>query len=227
MSLLVPFLGWIGAWLLRWQCATWSTTQEGLDRLDERITRGDRTLLTCWHGKYLPLFALLRGRRACIVTSQSFRGEVIAEICRSFGYDCVAIPDRANVGALRRLRQTLARHRLGAFAVDGPLGPYHVVKHLPIELASRLGCALLPISVASRRKWVMKQRWDHMEVPWPFTQVYLLIGTAMEVPPRLTREAVTLWAQCLHDTLETIGQRAAERVRVSSAHNPGAKLSRS
>ena len=213
-------LGWIWVWLLRLQRATWHSEVEGLERLDERIARGKRTLLTFWHGKYLPLFALLQGRTACVFTSQSFRGEVIAEMCRCFGYTCVQIPDDARHRSLDLLRQALVTHRMGGIAVDGPLGPYHVVKHMPIQLASELSFVLLPVSVASRRKWVLTRRWDRMEVPRPFTRVYLVIGEALEVPPSLTRGAVELWGRRLHDALEALDRQAEEKVRGTAPADP-------
>lgn len=75
-------MGWLFTWLLRLQWVTWRKEVEGLERLDRRLARGERTLVAFWHGKYLPLFTLLRGRSACVFTSQSLRGEVIAGLRR-------------------------------------------------------------------------------------------------------------------------------------------------
>jgi hypothetical protein len=89
----VRLLAWLYAWLLHLQAATWRTQIEGLERLDGRLARGERTLVTCWHGTYVPLLTLLRGRGACVFTSASFRGEIIASICHHFGYACAQLPD--------------------------------------------------------------------------------------------------------------------------------------
>jgi lysophospholipid acyltransferase (LPLAT)-like uncharacterized protein len=196
------------AWLLRLQAATWRTEIEGLERLDGRLARGERTLVTCWHGKYVPLLPLLRGREACVFTSQSFRGEIIAGICQHFGYACVQLPRHARDQALALMRQALTAHHTGGIVVDGPRGPYHVVKRGAIQLASELGCALLPVSVASRRQRVLRHRWDRMEIPYPWTRVSLVIGEAMTVPAGLTPDELEPWTRRLHDALEAVDRLA-------------------
>jgi hypothetical protein len=201
-------LGWISAWLLRIQCTTWRKETEGLDGFDDKLTRGERVLLTFWHGKYIPLFTLLRGRRAFVFTTRSFRGNIIAEICRHFGYHCVQIPDKGTKSSLNLMRQTLATHRAGCLAVDGPLGPYHVVKRRPVQIASELGYALVPASVGSHRKRVLQHRWDRMEVPGLFTRVCLVIGQTIEVPVAVTPHEVRRCTRLLHDALETVDRRA-------------------
>lgn len=50
-------------------------------------------------------------------------------------------------------------------AVDGPLGPDHVVKRGVLRLAAEYQFEVVPISVASRRKRVLRHRWDHLEIP--------------------------------------------------------------
>jgi len=209
--------GGIWSWMLRLQQATWRTEIEGLERLDDRLARGERTLVTFWHGQYIPLFALLRGRRACVFTSQSLRGEVIAEICRRFGYDCIQLPNHARDRALALMRQALTVHRAGGIAVDGPLGPDHVVKRGAIQLASELDFALLPVAVASCRHRVLWQRWDQMEIPRLFTRVCLVVGEVLTVPPGLTRDEIAAWACRLHDALEAVERRAQEKMKSRSS----------
>jgi hypothetical protein len=59
-----------------------------------------------------------------------------------------------------------------------------------------------------------------MEVPRPFTRVYLVIGEALEVPPSLTRGAVELWGRRLHDALEALDRQAEEKVRDTAPADP-------
>lgn len=212
-SLRARVLGWLWAWLLRIQCATWRKRFEGLDELDQILKEGRRVLFSFWHGKYVPLFALLRGRPACVFTSESRRGEVLEEICRRFGYDCVQIPVHGSGQALEMMLRALARHQSGAIAVDGPLGPYHRVKRGTIKLASELGYVVVPASVSARRKRVMKHRWDRLEVPGLFTQVGFAIGTPLEIPPEPSLEDIKSWVKRLHDALVSLDNRAEELAR--------------
>ncbi|HZA28511.1 MAG TPA: glycosyltransferase [Gammaproteobacteria bacterium] len=207
-SLRARFFGWFWASLLRLQCATWRKRFEGMDQLDQILRDGHKVLFSFWHGKYVPLFALLRGRPACVFTSQSTRGEVIAEICRRFGYDCVQVPVRGSGLALELMQRALAHHQNGGIAVDGPLGPYHRVKRGAIKLASLVGYVVVPASVCARRKRVMKHRWDRLELPGLFTRVGFAIGDPMEIPPDLSVEEIKQWTRRLHEALESLDRRA-------------------
>ncbi len=220
MTWRLRILGWLYAWLLRLQQMTWRIDMEGLERLDRRLVDGEKTLITFWHGKYVALFVLLRGRRGCVFTSQSFRGGVIAEICRRFNYSCVQIPNHERDRSLALMRRALTSHRVGAVAVDGPLGPDHVVKRGAIQLASELGFALLPVSVDFSRKRVLKDRWDHMEIPRLWTRVSVVFGNVLEVPSRLTQSEVDLWASRLHDALDSVDRRAKEKVNTVLYRDP-------
>jgi lysophospholipid acyltransferase (LPLAT)-like uncharacterized protein len=196
----------------RFQLASWRKEVHGLENLDGLIARGVPVLGAFWHGKYTPLFALLRGRRAVIFTSLSFRGGVIADICRRFGYRPAQIPDRGGEESLERMRRELAGAKVCGIAVDGPLGPYHLVKRGPVRLASELGFQVVPITFAARRSRVAAERWDRMELPRLFTRVVFLVGEAIEVPPGLDAEGVEAWAARLREVLEDLDRRAAELV---------------
>ncbi|MGH8579482.1 MAG: glycosyltransferase [Gammaproteobacteria bacterium] len=203
-------MGWLWSWLLRLQCATWRTKYEGIEDLDHILGEGRRVMFSFWHGKYVPLFALLRGRSACVFTSKSNRGEVISDICRRFGYHCVQIPDNGRAYSISTMRRALVDHQNGGIAVDGPVGPYHRVKKGAIKLASELGYEVVPASVCARRRRVLKHRWDRLEIPGLFTHVGFAIGAPIQVPPDLCSEEVNRFTESLHHALESLDQRAAE-----------------
>jgi Glycosyltransferase len=209
-SLRARILGWFWASLLRFQCATWRKQYEGLDCLDQLLKEDKKVLFSFWHGKYVPLFALMRGRPACVFTSQSARGEVIVEICRRFGYDCVQIADHGRTHCLELMQKVLVHQQSGGIAVDGPLGPYHRVRRGAIKLASELGFLVVPASVSAKRKRILKHRWDRLELPGLFTKVGLAIGRPIEVPPGLSAEEMRSWADRLREALEYLDRRAEE-----------------
>lgn len=210
------------AWtaLCRLQMATWRVRDEGLDRLDRRLARGEGTFIVFWHGKYLPLFGLLRGRSACVFTSLSARGDVIVDLCHRFGYRAIRIPDGGRDQSLQIMRQALTRERAAATAIDGPLGPYHSVKRGPIQLASELGWAVVPVTVAARRRWVAEKRWDRMELPWLFTRIRLAAGEPIEVPGGLTPEAVEVWKGRVGQALDELDARVEASVASPPRRSP-------
>lgn len=205
----------IATTVLRLAYATWSKDTAEIEKLDRLSGMGSRVMVVFWHGKYFPLFALTAGRQACIFSSASFRGEVIAEICRRFGFNGIVLPE---VGS-RRLRTAMVDamrdHSTAALIVDGPLGPRHRVKRGALDVCSDLGFVILPISAAARRKWVMERRWDKREIPKLFTRVAVTVGEPISVPARLASADVRELKTRIHDELEALDRRATEKV------NPG------
>lgn len=172
-------------------------------------------MLCFWHGKYVPVLALCswlwierRAENACVFTSLSERGAVIAEICRNFGLDCILIPDRGHKVSYELMRNALDEHRAGVIAVDGPLGPNRRVKQGAIRLASDLGFHLVPASVYAERSWIMQKRWDRMEVPKPLSRTGLMIGEPIPVDRDLSRGQVRALLWQLEERLEVLELQA-------------------
>lgn len=192
--------------------ATWRKETVGLEALDRRLAENRGCLVVFWHGKYLALCALLERRRACVFSSYSHRGSLLADVCRRFGYVPVQIPDEHLDNKLDFMKETLAHFTAAAIAVDGPVGPYHLVKRGPVRLASELGYAVVPVSFAARRTHVLAQRWDKMEVPKLFSRVCMVVGDPIEIPKHLSEAAVQDWSEKLHDALENTDARASRQL---------------
>jgi lysophospholipid acyltransferase (LPLAT)-like uncharacterized protein len=186
-------LGAAAAGLLTLWSSTWRIRCLGLEHLDVLQDQGRRTLVLFWHGKYPPLFPLLRGRRACVLTNRSFRGRIIGQICRLFGYTALNLPEEPGKKFLLALRQSLEVHNLWGTAADGPLGPYHHIKPRTLELAAHFGFTLLPVGVATHRGWRLKGRWDKMELPLPFSRIGLVVGEPLPLPPGLGQQTAGQW----------------------------------
>ncbi len=210
---MIRLKGWMLSRALRLQRWTWRVQIDGREHLT-RLYAGDKRFLFCfWHGKYVPLFSVLEGCRACVITNQSQRGKVIAEISRNFGYQSAQIPDHLRRGSFRLMEDSLSSARAGAVAVDGPLGPRHRVKSGVIRIASASGFDLLPVSVDSRRKMVSKKRWDRMEIPLLFTKVCLVIGEPITVPPDLRFRQVRNLIDNLAESIAKLDKKAENMVR--------------
>lgn len=202
-------MGLIQANLLRPSYATWRV-QCDVTRLDDPLAKGRRIIFAFWHGKYVPIFAAFAGRRGCVFTSVSRRGEVISEICRRFGYTPVMIPDHGADESYETMKEALAAHDLCGIAADGPLGPHHVVKRGVVKLASELGFEILTCSVASRPARVFADRWDRMEIPKPFARVCIAIGEPIAVPAGLDGDDVHDWCGAVRHELERADDAATE-----------------
>jgi lysophospholipid acyltransferase (LPLAT)-like uncharacterized protein len=203
------------ATFLRLLCSSWRKRYDGFAPIDKARKQGHKFMLCFWHGKYIPIMALCswlwierRAENACVFTSLSARGAVIAEICRNFGLDCILIPDYGHKYSYELMRSALADHRAGVIAVDGPLGPNRRVKQGAIRLASELGFHLVPASVFAERSWIMKKRWDKMEVPKPLSRTGLMMGELIPVGRDLSRGQIRALIRQLKDQLEFLEQQA-------------------
>ncbi len=154
----------------------------------------------------------MEGYQACVLSSRSERGSIIAEICRNFGYQTALIPDQFTGASLRLMREALSEASAGGIAADGPLGPRHQVKSGVIRLASALGFDLLPVSVDSYRKIIYKKRWDRMEIPLPFTAVSLVVGAPIKVPPKLGPGQIRLWMKKLAKAIDIQDKKAESMI---------------
>ena len=187
---LAPVIGLLCAGLLKLLAASWRVDRTTLDRIDCLTAAGTPVVVVFWHGSYLPLFALAAGRPVTVFTSLSFRGRVIAGICRAFGYTpSLLAPGRRGY---HRMREVLFTQTVGttdsvpvAIAVDGPQGPFHKVKPGALLIAAKMGAVLVPLSVRSRPNWTITSRWDRFMVPLPFAKVSLHVGEPIKVPDDL------------------------------------------
>ena len=178
---------------LRVLAATWRTRLVGRERLEACLASRTPVLVVFWHGDFLPLVPLLRFVPGCIVSSDSRRGRVVAGIAARFGHRGEPIPE-AGGEALAALRRVLGRERLVALAIDGPTGPYHVVKRGALRVASERGFAILPVAVRARWRIVLR-RWDRRVIPLPFTPIAVVFGDPIEVPTGLGIQALSPWAE--------------------------------
>lgn len=208
-SLRARLLGLGNALLLRGVRATWRLRAEGLDALDQRLARHEPMIAVFWHGQYPALLPLMRGRRVRVFTSLSRRGDVIAEVLGRLGYDAVQIRDAGGEESLATMRRALAGGRPAALAVDGPLGPAHVVHRGALRLASDLGHAIVPLAAAASRARALGSRWDDLALPLPFARVALVIGTPFHVPRALADADLGLWIERTRRALERVDAHAA------------------
>jgi lysophospholipid acyltransferase (LPLAT)-like uncharacterized protein len=194
----------IAAILIGW-ASTWRKDTSELEKLDHRLKQGERLVAAFWHGKYFSLLPLANGLPATVVTVDSFRGKVIARICRCFGYRAVQVSRSAGTPALAHVEDELSDGAvLAAAAVDGPLGPRHQPKAGAIRICADLGYRLVPVSVNGAPKIVSAKRWDRHEIPLPFARVRIAVGEPIDVPRDLAAEDMAKWQALLRDRLQAI-----------------------
>ena len=203
-------LGWGFYTGLRLLSATWRMEIVGLHLLDDLA--GQRHVLTFWHRHYIALFRFFRDRPIIALTNRSHRGQVIANMCHRTGVRPIQLEKNGKKRMFRAL-ECVVDDGLGiGITVDGPLGPACEVKPVVLHLASRLDMTVVPLSVAVDHKYAVKGRWDHLEIPYPFSRIAFEIGVPVQLSPTETREGLRDFSFELKRRIDQGTERARQRL---------------
>jgi lysophospholipid acyltransferase (LPLAT)-like uncharacterized protein len=143
-----------------------------------------------WHQRFFPGITLFAARKPiAIMISQSRDGEMIAHVVDMLGWRSVrGSSSRGGPRALKQIR-TLTRQgfRIGHI-VDGPQGPFGVVKPGLLVIAQFAGTPIVPVIFSAQRYWRFNS-WDRFMVPKPFSRIVVRFAPPISVPRRLDAEA--------------------------------------
>jgi lysophospholipid acyltransferase (LPLAT)-like uncharacterized protein len=135
-----------------------------------------------WHGRQFPLVYTWRARDVAILTSLSRDGTLQSMVLGGLGYHIVrGSTSRGAVRGLVGMLRAVRDGRDAAFAVDGPRGPFHEVKHGVLFLASRSGMPVVPITSAAASARVFDKAWDRYVLPYPLSRCVVAYGEPLEV----------------------------------------------
>ncbi len=74
--------------------------------------------------------------------------------------------------------------------VDGPRGPFGVIKPGLIRIAQFTGMPIVPTITSARHRWVFSKSWDRFMVPKPFSRVIIRFAEPVYVPEDLDTRAL-------------------------------------
>src|SRR5512140_2172997 len=139
-------------------------------------------VLAFLHGTQWPLLAWRRRGATVVLVSLSADGAMQARALRLQGLSVVrGSSSRGGARGLAALVRAMKRGRAdAAFAVDGPRGPYGVVKPGALLAARATGAVLVPMGSAMTRGLVLRRAWDRFALAWPFTRVTVVLGAPIE-----------------------------------------------
>ena len=139
-------------------------------------------VLVFFHGQQLALLRWPRRRKTAALVSFSRDGDLQARALPVLG---LAVrrgsTSRGGVRGLAALVRLLRGGMDAAFAVDGPRGPWGVVKPGAAAAARFAGGVLVPLGCAASRSWVLKKAWDRFEIPLPFARVVVSVGSPLDL----------------------------------------------
>jgi lysophospholipid acyltransferase (LPLAT)-like uncharacterized protein len=176
--------------------------------------RVQRYIYAFWHETLL--FPAARRAKVHILISQHADGELIAQVCRHLGIGVVrGSSTRGGSQALLELLHCSRRAHL-AVTPDGPRGPRRRLQRGLILLASASGLPIVPCGVGFARAWRARS-WDRFAVPHPWSTATGVLGPAIRVPPRLTRDGLEHYRRLVEEQL-LLATDAAERWAKGGVH---------
>lgn len=170
----------------------------------------ERGIYTMYHRDLWNIICMIRDQGVTSMVSEHRDGEIIARVLESYGFRNAR--GSSTRGGARALMDFLRVGKQGdmAITVDGPRGPPEVVKEGVVFAASRTGCPIYPVGIASSRAWRAKS-WDRLVVGKPFARVTIGLGPAIHVPRKLAREEIGSWCRRVEQALVSVAQDVAAR----------------
>jgi len=168
----------------------------------------ERYLYCVWHDSMaIPAFAG-KHRSTAALTSQHKDGSFVAGVLRFVGMSTIrGSTNRMGAGAMRKLmRATEDKHMV--ITPDGPRGPSRQMSMGIAFLASRTGHAVVPTAYSCVRCWRIKGKWTDLIIPKPFTRVYLLAGSPIEVPPDLKPDQLQQYVAQIQAAMDRLNDKA-------------------
>jgi lysophospholipid acyltransferase (LPLAT)-like uncharacterized protein len=201
-------IGWVGYHLMALLGRTLRWRTEGLEHFDAIAQAGQQPIMVFWHGRILPATYYFRRRGIVVITSENFDGEWIARIIERFGFGTArGSTSRGARKALLQLRREMAAGKPAGFTLDGPRGPARRAQPGAVWLAKATGNPLVPFHLEASRHWTARS-WDGTQVPKPFSDVALVVGTPIHVAPDADEAGLESSRQELEHVLHALAERA-------------------
>lgn len=142
-----------------------------------------RLVYASWHQRFFPGITFFSSRKPiAIIISKSLDGEMAARVVKILGWHPVrGSSSRGGKEALQQIKSlALSDYKIGHI-VDGPRGPFGVVKPGLIRIAQAAEVPIVPAITSAQHRWVFNS-WDKFMVPKPFSRVIIRFGDPVFVP---------------------------------------------
>lgn len=191
-----------GVFLVRVLSATYRVRIMGLE--NETNCR-NRLVYASWHQRFFPGITFFSTRKPiAIIISKSKDGEMAARAVDILGWRPVR--GSSSKGGKEALEEVKALGREGykvGHIVDGPQGPFGVVKPGLVRIAQHAQLPIVPTITSGQNCWVFNS-WDRFMVPKPFSRVIIRFGSAIHVPEETDRDAFEIIRKTVEERLQEL-----------------------
>lgn len=121
-----------------------------------------------WHANQFSVHGLPNRKHVNILISTSLDGDIVANVCERWGFKVHrgSAGRKGAVSSTLKMLEALKNGESAAIMVDGPHGPYHVVKKGAIALSRESGVPIVPVHWYSDEiTFRIFPSWDKMTSP--------------------------------------------------------------
>jgi lysophospholipid acyltransferase (LPLAT)-like uncharacterized protein len=179
----------------------------------EMVAQGRPFLLAFFHGRLFLLMHHLKDYPLTVMVGISYIGEIQSRTLLAQGYETVSgSRTRGAARALTRLMKAVRDGRVGAFAVDGPRGPYGEVKEGVVYTSKKLGVPIIPVMTSARPSLVFRSSWDRFLLPLPFSRAVVRFGDPVVLDRNMDEQTVRNDCERLAEILKKLESEADAEV---------------
>ena len=189
---LLPLFSSLGKLLIRGLGVTLRTRFTGYREVWQMVESGQPFVVVFFHGRQFLLTYQLQGTPTAIMAGISYMGEIQSRILRSFGFTIIkGSSTKGGVRVLVEMIGLVKKGHIGAFAVDGPKGPYQEVKPGVVFVAKKLGVPVIPIATSASPSLIFGSVWDRYLLPLPFSKCTVHFGEPLTFDSDLSEESIS------------------------------------
>ena len=152
----------------------------------KRLLKEKPVILCTWHQQFVAVirhFKTYARFNPGLMISQSKDGDLISGVANKTGWHSPrGSSSKGGREALTEMIDHLRTYGFGAHILDGPRGPFGVVKPGILKMAHSTGAFIVPFHVSAQRAWFFKS-WDRFMLPKPFSRVRLVFGRPLQFQP--------------------------------------------
>lgn len=151
---IVPYLGYL---LIKFLTITMRVDFVGFDKVWSIWRDGRNVIAAFWHGRLimmpLVLKKMYKGKGLTVLISQHRDGEMVSKAMNRFGVDSVrGSTTRGWLGGIKGILKAIKAGRDIAITPDGPKGPRFKAQTGIINIASKTGLPIIPITFGASKK---------------------------------------------------------------------------
>ncbi len=159
---------------------TWRVKFIECESLREDIKNKRPFVLANWHGEQSGMFLTILRYKVIIMTSLSRDGAIMTRFVELYGAKTVrGSSSNGGAGALRSMIRLAREGYIPTVSVDGPRGPFHVIKPGIFEVSRLCNAKIYPGVMVVSSSWPLKKTWDKSFFPKPFCKMVIYWGEPM------------------------------------------------